>query len=279
MANGSEVPAPHVLVASIYRLSRRSNAALAFIDFVDKSFAIFNAYDHVVPEGEQVRGQSRGVKGGAQILNLRCFSRSVHSRETDEQRLLHARLFLGSRSSSRRLRRGATSQGIYSSGSQAACSNGANFYQQRTRLVLLRWSNRSARRLRCSSTGRGHFLRRRRSNRFVCRLLRLRRRFSRCGNRLRRCLLLVLLRRGSFRIRSHRLQRRLGRIDRSSGLLLCLLLYLLLCLRLRWWGGRRSLIIAWRLLLLRGCRALGRLLCSRIHEFRSHAKSYHQNRT
>src|SRR5262249_20357937 len=89
MANGCEVPAPHVLVASIYRLSRRSNAALAFIDFVDKSFAIFTAYNHVVQEGEQVRGQSRGIKGGAQILNLRCFSRSVHSRESDEQGRFH----------------------------------------------------------------------------------------------------------------------------------------------------------------------------------------------
>src|SRR5215470_6027968 len=89
MANGCEVPATHVLVASIYRLSRRSNAALAFIDSVDKPFAIFNADDHVVPEGEQVRGQSRGMKGEAQILNLLLFSRYGHPRETDEQGRFH----------------------------------------------------------------------------------------------------------------------------------------------------------------------------------------------
>ena len=66
MPGQREVPAADVLISAVHRLSRRSDPALALIDFMDEALAVLHADDHVVPEGQQRGLESGGMQRGAQ---------------------------------------------------------------------------------------------------------------------------------------------------------------------------------------------------------------------
>src|SRR6185312_34499 len=71
--------------AAVYRLARGANAALALINLMHEAFTVFHADDHVVPESQQRGLESCGVQRGAQTLNLRGFTGTIHAGERDEQ--------------------------------------------------------------------------------------------------------------------------------------------------------------------------------------------------
>src|SRR5262249_1362977 len=82
-----------ILVAPVDRASRRADSALAFVNGVNKTFAVLHREDHVIPESKTPGSQAGFVESGTQVLNLRGLSRAVHSGEADQQGL--TRLFLG----------------------------------------------------------------------------------------------------------------------------------------------------------------------------------------
>src|SRR4051812_19768230 len=85
MTRQCEIPAPHVFVAPLHRLSRRADAALALVGLVYKTFAIAAAHNNVVPKGELLGAIAAGVQRTYQVRYLCALARAIEAGEGDEQ--------------------------------------------------------------------------------------------------------------------------------------------------------------------------------------------------
>src|SRR5262245_23189583 len=81
----AQVPAAHVLVATVHRFARSTDAAFALVHLVDKIFAVLHTDHSVVPESEQPGLKAGGPEDRQQIFNLCGLAGAVHPGEADQQ--------------------------------------------------------------------------------------------------------------------------------------------------------------------------------------------------
>src|SRR5512146_550845 len=93
VADQAQVPGANVLVATLDRLVRRADSALAAVYLVNEAFPIPTQDHNVVPESELGVAESERASQAAQVLDLSRLACAVQARKTHDQRFATSCVF------------------------------------------------------------------------------------------------------------------------------------------------------------------------------------------